>query len=413
MDSEVTQEPQEPSAGAHTAVDIYKAGRLAAHMWRVNETVLFSYTTEYVASAGAAIAFTLPVDDTTVLTDRLRVPPYFAGLLPEGDSRRREIQRAFHLAEDDELGLLAVMGADTVGDVQILPAGQDLPADPEPTIEWDQISFAGLWRELPGPRTRSALPGVQPKISAHSRSLVGGAVGPVILKFSIAEWDGVLHNERLFMSAAALVGLQAPPVEIVTDADGTHALAVSRFDRTAIDGKLIRHAQEDASQVLGLRPGQKYDPDARTVIRALAERCDAPKVAARDLFHQLVYSYVIGNNDVHAKNVSIRRAAGTTTWSVSPVYDVLHTWPYEADHRFVPAIRPDGPHDAVSLKWWRELAADVGLTQRAVQRILRHVTGAAEALITRATSEDGLPAALQRDVRRVIRRRTRDLTDER
>ena len=125
------------------------------------------------------------------------------------------------------------------------------------------------------------------------------------------------------------------------------------------------------------------------MIRALAERCDAPKVAARDLFHQLAYSYVIGNNDV------------------------LHTWPYEGDHRFVPAIRPDGPHDAVSLKWWRELAADVGLAQRAVQRILRQVTGAAETLIARATGEDGLPATLQRDVRRVIRRRARDLADPR
>lgn len=77
------------------------------------------------------------------------------------------------------------------------------------------------------------------------------------------------------------------------------------------------------------------------------------------------------------------------------------------------AIRPDGPHDAVSSTWWRELAADVGLAQRAVQRILRQVTGAAETLIARATGEDGLPATLQRDVRRVIRRRARDLADPR
>jgi hypothetical protein len=67
----------------------------------------------------------------------------------------------------------------------------------------------------------------------------------------------------------------------------------------------------------------------------------------------------------------------------------------------------------VSSTWWRELAADVGLAQRAVQRILRQVTGAAETLIARATGEDGLPATLQRDVRRVIRRRARDLADPR
>lgn len=402
----------QPSTDAHTPVDVYKAGRLAARMWRVGETVSFCYTAEHIAADGPAIAFSLPVNDATMHTDRLRVPPYFAGLLPEGDSRRHDIQRAFHLAEDDELGLLAVMGADTVGDVQIVPTGEPLPDDPEPTVDWSEISFDKVWRAMPGPRTRSALPGVQPKMSAHSRSLVGGAFGPVILKFAIAGWHGVLRNELLFMSAAASVGLAAAPLEIVTDAEGADALAVQRFDRTVTaDGRLLRHAQEDASQVLALRPGQKYDPDARTVISALAARCEVPRVAVRDLFHQVVYSYVIGNNDLHAKNLSIRQQSGSTMWSVSPVYDVLHTWPYEGDHRFVPAMRPDGPHDAVTLKWWRELAADVGLPDRAVRRIIRQVTGAAETLIARAAGEGGLPTALHRDVRRVITRRARDLTD--
>ena len=72
MDSAVTHGRQDSPADAHTAVDVYKAGRLAAHMWRVGETVSFSYTAEYIASAGAAIAFTLPVDDTTVRPDRDR-----------------------------------------------------------------------------------------------------------------------------------------------------------------------------------------------------------------------------------------------------------------------------------------------------------------------------------------------------
>lgn len=401
-----------PPPGALTPVDVYKAGRLAAQMWRTEENVVFRYTSDYVDSTGPAVAFTLPVNDTAVHTDRLRVPPFFAGLLPEGDSRRREIQRAYHLAEDDELGLLAVVGADTVGDVQIVPVAEPLPPDPSP-INWEEVSFAALWRDLAGLRTRSGLPGIQPKMSARSRSLHGGAVGALILKFPISGWHGVLRNEQLFMSAASTVGLRAAQVAIVTDAEGAEALAVDRFDRSiTADGQLVRHAQEDASQILGLRPGQKYDPDARTVLYALADRCDAPTVAARDLFHQLVYAYIIGNNDLHAKNLLIRQDPISALWSVSPVYDALHTWPYEGDHRFIPAIRPDGPHDTVSLKWWLELAVDILLPTKSAQRIIGRVTSAAEALIARAQATDGLSAAQRRDIRRVLRKRVQDLSGD-
>jgi serine/threonine-protein kinase HipA len=96
----------------------------------------------------------------------------------------------------------------------------------------------------------------------------------------------VLHNERLFMTAATNAGLKAPAVEVVEDRDGVRALAVTRFDRSWHDGQLVRHAQEDASQVLGLRPSQKYDPDARTVIarcRSCAPRRGGrPRPAASD-----------------------------------------------------------------------------------------------------------------------------------
>lgn len=397
--------------GARTAVDVYKAGRLAAHLWREGDEVSFAYTPEYLRSGGPAVAFTLPQTATLVRTSGLRLPPFFAGLLPEGESRRRDLQRAFHVAADDELGLLAIVGADTIGDVQVVASGAPLPAEPSPIADWSQVSFASMWRELPGPRTQSALPGVQPKMSARSRSLHGGGSGGVILKLPIAGWHGVLDNEHLFMSNAVIAGLRAAKTAVVVDADGREALAVTRFDRCdGAGGDIVRRAQEDAAQVLGLRPGEKYDPDARTVIGALAQRCAAPRVAVRDLFRQLLYSYVIGNNDLHAKNLSIYQAPTTGVWSVTPAYDVLHTWPYEGDHRFVPAVRPDGPHDSVIAKWWNALAGDVGLPARALTRMVGEVTAPVGSLIAAAASVGGLSEPQRRDVRRVLTKRARDVT---
>lgn len=396
---------------ALTPVDVYKAGRLAAHLWRLGDTVVFRYRADYVGSGAPPVGFSLGLTTRDVATPRMQLPAFFAGLLPEGESRRRDLQRAYHLAEDDELGLLAVVGADTVGDVQVVPAGEPLPADDVSTEPpaWDTVSFRELWRQLPGPRSRSALPGVQPKMSAHSRALAGGAVGPVILKFAIEGWHGALSNERFFMAHGPDVGLAAPEVAVVADRDDEQALQVARFDRTVDGGELLRHAQEDATQVMGLRPGEKYDPDARTVVDALASRCASPRLAARDLFHQLVYSYAVGNNDVHAKNLSIQRDPRSGLWVVTPIYDVLHTWPYEGDHRFYPAVRPDGPHDSVTLRYWLDLAADIDLPEKPARRIVDQVTAGVGELLDLAAEQIALPADRMRDLQRTIRRRVRDL----
>jgi serine/threonine-protein kinase HipA len=271
------------------------------------------------------------------------------------------------------------------------------------------ISFAQLW--LPDdPSQRSPVAGVQPKLSYHSRSLIGGRVGPVILKFSPDDrWHGVLHNERLFVTAAAHAGLEAPDVEVVEDRDGVRALAVARFDRSWRNGRLVRHAQEDASQVLGLRPSQKYDPDARAIIDALSQLCTAPRVAARDLLHQMLYRYAIGDNDLHAKNLSIGEDPASGVWKVTPVYDVLHTGPYEGDHRFHPAVR-DRLHDSVPSRHWVSLATDVGVPVPVIDRLRRTVVDAVGQLAEALTPELlDMPATWVRDVRRRIGKRVRDL----
>jgi serine/threonine-protein kinase HipA len=394
--------------GAAVATDVYKAGVLAGHMWRVRDEVTFRYLASY---RGPAVAFSLPLG-TGETSPRLEAPPFFAGLLPEGATRRRTLARALHVAEDDELGLLARIGADTIGDVQIVPAGESLHGGAiGEQVELTALSFAELWELPQRVQDRSTVAGVQPKISYHSRSLIGGKVGRVILKFSPDEaWRGVLENEALFLAAAPKAGLTAARAEVVQDREGVRALAVARFDRTvSTEGRLVRHAQEDATQVLGLRPGQKYDPDARTVLTALSQVCTAPPVAARDLLHQLLYSYAIGNNDLHAKNLSVGQDPATGVWSATPVYDVLHTWPYEGDHRFHPAVG-DAPHDTASRRSWLALGADLGIPSRVVERLCDRVADAVGGLVDHLDGRTlAMPDSWVRDVRRRVMKRVRDI----
>jgi len=66
----------------------------------------------------------------------------------------------------------------------------------------------------------------------------------------------------------------------------------------------------------------------------MAERlislCPAKGVAGYNLFKQLVFSWLIGNGDAHAKNFSILESP-SGEWMVSPAYDLLCTAYYQND----------------------------------------------------------------------------------
>src|SRR5205823_4030239 len=87
---------------------------------------------------------------------------------------------------------------------------------------------------------------------------------------------------------------------------------------------------EDACQVLGRYPADKYQVTTAEVIDGLARVTGAPVVAARDLVQQFAFAYLTANGDAHAKNFSVlQRLDGE--WRVSPAYDLPSTQPY-GDH---------------------------------------------------------------------------------
>lgn len=64
--------------------DVYKQGILAATLVRSPGAVEFRYVEEYLKANLPAVATTLPRGLEPVMVRGGAVPPYFAGLLPEG-----------------------------------------------------------------------------------------------------------------------------------------------------------------------------------------------------------------------------------------------------------------------------------------------------------------------------------------
>ena len=348
--------------------DVYKAGALAAKLSREPEGVEFSYVDDYAADDGTPVATTLPISDQPITSPAGAVPAFFAGLLPEG-RRLSSLRRAVKTSADDELSLLLAVGRDTIGDVQVVPQGeQPTPAEPLVSVEksWSEIRFAEVLQQAGVDRV--GIPGVQEKVSARMISApVGQRTGRYLLKISPPEFPFVVENEAFFLDLAHRVDTPAAEATNVRDADDQAGLLVRRFDRVRI-GKEEVHAlaSEDACQVLGRWPADKYNVTSEEVVSALANQCEARAVAVRDLYRQICFAWLTGNGDVHAKNLSIL-ATPRGEWRVSPAYDLPSTVPYGDSTLALPI---GGKVEGISRNRWLAFAQDVGLREAAAAKVI-------------------------------------------
>lgn len=311
--------------------DVYKSGRLAAQLTRSAGGVEFGYTDAWLAGSGAPVATTLPTSGGAVFTTGGAVPAYFAGLLPEG-RRLGALRRAVKTSADDEFSLLLAVGTDPVGDVQVVPAGTNPARVPARVSVEDGDFSATRFSEILGAYEididKVALPGVQDKASLKMLSVpVRGATSEYILKLDPPEYPRIVENEAFFLAAARASRIHAVQADVVVDADGVRGLAVERFDRRVSDGVVQTYAVEDGCQVLGLHPEAKYRVSTEEVVSALAGVCEAPVPAALELFRQVVFAYVSGNGDAHAKNFSVV-AGPDGRFRPAPAYDLPCTYLY-------------------------------------------------------------------------------------
>jgi serine/threonine-protein kinase HipA len=349
--------------------DVYKAGQRAATLTRTSDGIEFRYLREWIDGDRAPVATTLPVRPEPVLRPAGALPSYFAGLLPEG-RRLGALRRAVKTSADDELSLLLAVGADAIGDVQVVPEDV-VPAEVPPRIAIENIgqtSFADLLAELGIRAQRTALPGVQDKTSAAMINLPVARAGErYILKLNpVGEYPHLVENEAFFLEAARKSGLTVPLSELVTDRDGAFGLLVRRFDRITVNGQPYTLAVEDGCQASDRPPADKYLLSADRTFAALAAVCDAPLVAGRELIRQLAFAYLTGNGDAHAKNFSIAKAIDDE-WRVSPVYDVPCSYVY-GDTTMALSIQ--GSAGELGAADFLTLSAKLGVPDRAMRRTL-------------------------------------------
>jgi len=389
--------------------EVYKAGRLAAELRRIAGGTEFRYRAEYLASEAPPVASTLPRSADPLVTPAGAVPAFFAGLLPEG-RRLSALRRSVKTSADDELSLLTAVGADTIGDVQVVPAGERPPSDVSALAlpgNAAEVRFAELLRRS-GIAARPSLAGVQDKASAAMLSLpVRHRAERFILKLDPPEFQHLVQNEAYFADLSRSSGMPTATARIITDADGQSGLLVGRFDRMPRDGTIRMIAVEDAAQAAGLWPADKYNVSFEQAAAALAALTAAPVVAAARLLEQLAFAWLTGNGDQHAKNLSVYEAE-PGEFRVTPAYDLPSTVFY-GDETL--ALTVEG-RDTLTARRFAGAADALGVPRRAARRILNAALRSTHDLADRIET-DALPFdhRVNAKAARTLRRRHAELAE--
>jgi serine/threonine-protein kinase HipA len=342
------------------------------------------------------------------------VPPFFAGLLPEG-ARLVAIKDSVKTSLDDQFTLLLAAGPDFVGDVSVVTEGQEL-VNKQAQVDIGRltsISFDDVWQKVVGERAlaEKSMAGVHQKVSAQMISLpLRGKAreGEFILKLNPQDKPDLVANESFFLKFAKNCRLEVAHARVVFDSMEVSGLLVERFDRE-VDlntQQVTKLHVEDACQFLDKYPASKYSVSLAEVLQGIYEYATSPKAETLKCLRLYAFSYLIANGDLHAKNISlITRLDGRT--ELSPAYDVLSTLPY-GDNKM--ALRVEGRDDNIKSRDLVAVGERIGIPTGAVLLMLQKLTAR---VAKNLDTYDSLPfSEKQRTyLRETTEKRLRDLSE--
>lgn len=187
------------------------------------------------------------------------------------------------------------------------------------------FSAEELRREATLRAAKMSIQGVQPKLSA-TLNIKGGRFeivdknGKYILKPQHHIFPELPENEDLTMRLAATIGIDTPLHGLVYAKDGSLTYFIKRFDRKGQKDKL---AVEDFAQLAGMSRDTKYSYSMERVVSLLDDYCTFPAIEKAKLFNRVIFSYLVGNEDMHLKNYSVIVQNGKV--ELSPAYDLLNS----------------------------------------------------------------------------------------
>ncbi|MBK0033059.1 type II toxin-antitoxin system HipA family toxin [Erwinia sp. S43] len=337
------------------ALDVYMNGYHVGVLTKTGSGAHhFTYDANWIGLPGSRpVSLSMPLRHQPYQGDE--VYNFFDNLLPDNlDIRRRIVTR--HQADSTQpFDLLAKVGQDSVGALQLVPQGKSVSDIKQ--IEYKSLSEQKFESILMGYLSdaplgmidseddfRISLAGAQEKTAllfkddrwclpinaTPTTHIIKLPIGKIESHSYTIDMSDSVENEYLCMMIAREFGLPVPQCFMLR-AGKIKALAVERFDRKyASDGRwIMRLPQEDFCQVLSVPPALKYEnhggPGISAIMSFLLGAVEPEKDRYSFMKAQVLF-WLLAATDGHAKNFSVF-IESEGRYRLTPYYDILSMYP--------------------------------------------------------------------------------------
>lgn len=352
----------------------------------------------YDESTKTPISLSLPLQQEPFKEKACRA--FFGGLLPENPNMRELLAQKYNINVNDDFKLLEQIGRDCAGAIsfhkieepqkpqQVIKVEGQILSDEELKkyiTELPYRPYLGKRLSLAGAQEKTAICVIDGKIAIPNENVPTTH----IIKTALPKYSQSIENEYICMKAAKEIGLDVANVEI-RKVDDLEFLLIERFDRyldeycngwqpfndcDACNGctnyqetyclRMERILQEDFAQSLGVQARDKYNVTFKDCLKILNNTA-TPANAKLKFIKQVIFNYMIGNTDAHAKNFSIYLEEEGSI-SLTPAYDLLCSSIYDCDQRIAMKIGKARYYSEVTEKDWEIFAQDLDISSKLVK----------------------------------------------
>lgn len=255
-----------------------------------------------------------------------------------------------------------------------------------PEIVIDEVKFEALATE--STNKGYTVPGVQKKLSLHLFSegntprltLVNYPTG-YILKPQVSEFEALPQAEHLVMCMADAAGISTVPHALIMGKDSP-AYITKRVDRIFMKNKMQMLAMEDFCQ-LDLRLTQdKYKGSYERCAKIIERYSSRKGLDITELYLRLVFSFLVGNSDMHLKNFSLLETEeGSGKYVLSPAYDLLPVNVIMAEDKEQFALAMNGKKTHIHRKDFLVFAEECTMTRSSAEKMIAMLVSKKEKLL--------------------------------
>jgi len=375
-------------------LDAIYNGRRVGKIHYADDQVTFSYTDRWQNDHSAfPLSLSMPLASTHYPDEIVR--PFISGLLPDDPEVLRRWGRQFHVSSRNPFRLLAEVGEECAGAVQFIKPNRTeewMGYSPPEGITWlsendlaeriqHLVEDRGAARQL-GDEGQFSLAGAQTKTALYQDpegkrwGIPHGTVPTThIIKPNLGDFEGFEINEHFCLKLATQLGLKSANSS-TREFNGHPVIIVERYDRAWIGGQLARIHQEDFCQTLARLPEIKYQneggPSAKDIFEILRIHSSAAHDDILRFLDALIFNYLIGGTDAHAKNHSLLISGGGQV-RLAPLYDLISILPYPHQPKKLKlAMKIGGEYllHKIRTRQWEKAADEWGLEFGTVRKRL-------------------------------------------